>query len=242
MDLRDALQISEANDVQFTFRGGGKLACNRFLLASRSPVFKAMLYGNMSEANSNHPDIHITDTSLEAFTCFIEFAYTDSLTETADVSLLFKVLTLARKYCFTELHRLCDALITNTLSPQNAGTVCMNAYRDRDFELVTMCLQVAAKSLSKMPASELVKIPLECMKLLVQADETTARTIINPSCQSEIAGSKTDIALLILPARTDNARSPVIMPARTFDIARSHPQGVHKRCSYSQRTPLEHRG
>lgn len=65
---------------------------------------------------------------------------------------------------------------------------------------------------------------------------------VNPSCQSEIAGFKTDIALLILPARTDNARSPVIMPARTFDIARSHPQGVHKRCSYSQRTPLEHRG
>ncbi|HEY9757794.1 MAG TPA: kelch repeat-containing protein, partial [Oculatellaceae cyanobacterium] len=40
-----------------------------------------------------------------------------------------------------------------------------------------MCLQVIAGSLTKTPASQIAKLPLECMKLLVQADETSADEI-----------------------------------------------------------------
>eukprot|EP00920_Eleutheroschizon_duboscqi_P029784 GHVT01072378.1.p1 GENE.GHVT01072378.1~~GHVT01072378.1.p1 ORF type:complete len:158 (+),score=26.71 GHVT01072378.1:1052-1525(+) len=49
--------------------------CNRFLAAARSPVLRAMLYGNFSEAGRHH--IVIKDVDSTVMPAFIEFINTD---------------------------------------------------------------------------------------------------------------------------------------------------------------------
>ncbi|HEY9757793.1 MAG TPA: BTB/POZ domain-containing protein [Oculatellaceae cyanobacterium] len=77
--LAKALQDPELSDVQFIFPGGESISCNRFMLATRSPVFRAMLFGHMMEANSDSPEIRIADASPEPFRQFIRFFYTITL-------------------------------------------------------------------------------------------------------------------------------------------------------------------
>ncbi|HEY9756011.1 MAG TPA: BTB/POZ domain-containing protein [Oculatellaceae cyanobacterium] len=177
LSFSNALGDADFNDVRFTFPGGETMSCNRFLLASRSPVFRAMLFGHMSEAKENNPDIFISDASPEAFRQFINFFYTNHSPGALDVALLHQVLMIARKYCFTQLQHLCETHLSQKLSPQSAGACCAEAYQNGNYELVTKCLQVIARSFTNTPASEIAKLPPECMKLLIQADETTAEEV-----------------------------------------------------------------
>lgn len=194
------------HDVKFTFPSGKAISCNRFVLAARVPVFRAMLYGHMKEATD---DVYISDSSPEAFKQFINFMYCDSLDETADVSLVHQVLGIARKYCFATLQLHCESLLAQKLSPLNAGTCCLEAYRAGNYELVSVCLQAIARSLTSTPSSEIAKLPLQCMQLLVQADETAAPEVdIFKACvswaQSRSNDLKSEMQCLLPHIRFEN--------------------------------------
>lgn len=173
----------------------------------------------MSEALEDNPAIPLQDSSREAFKLFLDFTSTDVLPETLDVTLTHQLLIIARKYCFTRLTDLCEKRISQTLSSQNACSCCLEAHRAGDFELVSKCLQVIACSFSRTPLSEIAKLPLECMKLLVQADETTAgESAIFQACiawaESRSQDIKSEMQCLLPLVRFQNMTPSQLMSCR----------------------------
>ncbi|KAK3157596.1 hypothetical protein QOZ80_2AG0124840 [Eleusine coracana subsp. coracana] len=76
-----ALLLSEQGaDVRFMV-GDEAFAAHRCVLAARSPVFKADLFGRMKEGTTTMPCIQIDDMAPQVFKTLLHFIYTDSLPE-----------------------------------------------------------------------------------------------------------------------------------------------------------------
>jgi speckle-type POZ protein len=80
--LRNLLTTGEGADVVFEV-AGETFAAHRWLLASRSSVFRAELFGPMKEGESGNANvIRVDDMEAVVFRTMLYFAYTDSLPET----------------------------------------------------------------------------------------------------------------------------------------------------------------
>ncbi|CAN6311045.1 unnamed protein product [Urochloa humidicola] len=75
--LSSLLQSGEGADVRFEV-GGETFMAHRCVLAARSPVFKAELFGSMKEGTSMST-IRIDDMEPEVFGLLLSFIYTDSM-------------------------------------------------------------------------------------------------------------------------------------------------------------------
>ena len=170
--LLDSRTIS--GDVTFTFSGGEGFFCDRFMLAARSPVFRAMFYGHMSEAVSSHPEVAIDDLPAQDVRALLTFIYTDKMPEGPNLLEMQGLLAAARKYCLSTLQNICSDAIVRSLTPDNACQHCAEAYARSEFELATSCLKVIASSFQHVPVTEIAKLPAECLKLLLQSNETAA--------------------------------------------------------------------
>ncbi|KAF0901306.1 hypothetical protein E2562_039232 [Oryza meyeriana var. granulata] len=76
------LEVDEGKDVAFSV-GGEAFAAHRIVLAARSPVFKAELYGPMRESGTQC--IAIKDMRPSVFRALPHFIYTDVLPDMADL-------------------------------------------------------------------------------------------------------------------------------------------------------------
>lgn len=74
------LASKEGADVTFQVAGGETFSAHRCVLAARSPVFRAQLFGEMKEAKAAAGAvIAIDNMDARVFGCFLSFIYTDSL-------------------------------------------------------------------------------------------------------------------------------------------------------------------
>ncbi|CAN6288191.1 unnamed protein product [Urochloa humidicola] len=75
-------QSGQGADVRFrAVDGGEEFAAHRYVLAVRSPVFQAELFGAMREAASEQCVVEIRDMRADVFRNLLHFIYTDSLPE-----------------------------------------------------------------------------------------------------------------------------------------------------------------
>uniref|UniRef100_A0A0D9XJW6 BTB domain-containing protein n=1 Tax=Leersia perrieri TaxID=77586 RepID=A0A0D9XJW6_9ORYZ len=79
LHLRDLLYAEKGVDLVFE-AGGETFAAHRCVLAARSPVFSAELFGSMKESDATGV-IRIDDMEAEVFRALLHFMYTDSLSE-----------------------------------------------------------------------------------------------------------------------------------------------------------------
>ncbi|XP_037457865.1 BTB/POZ and MATH domain-containing protein 2-like [Triticum dicoccoides] len=77
-DFNILFKTEAGADVTFEV-GGNKLATHRCVLAARSKVFMAQLFGPMKEATAQTGVIHIKDMEASVFRALLSFIYTDSL-------------------------------------------------------------------------------------------------------------------------------------------------------------------
>ncbi|CAD6253144.1 unnamed protein product [Miscanthus lutarioriparius] len=83
--LGDLLARKDGADVTFQLVPGGEtFSAHRCVLAARSPVFRAQLFGEMMESKSTGVVIPIEDMEAQVFSSLLAFIYSDSLPETAD--------------------------------------------------------------------------------------------------------------------------------------------------------------
>ncbi|XP_004980474.2 BTB/POZ and MATH domain-containing protein 2-like [Setaria italica] len=80
-DLGRLLATKEGADVDFEV-GGMVFAAHRCVLAARSPVSKADLFGPTMEENTSY--IRINDMNAETFQALLHYIYTDSLPDMND--------------------------------------------------------------------------------------------------------------------------------------------------------------
>ena len=101
------------SDIKFTC-GESKqkyFYAHKFVLATSSPVFYAMFYGDLAEKNSV---IHLPDADEESFEAFLRFLYTDENHATLELTL--KMIYLAKKYMIVAFAERCWELVDIELS------------------------------------------------------------------------------------------------------------------------------
>ena len=97
--------------------GGQTFAAHRCVLAARSPVFSAELFGTMKESNTNTAGvIHVDDREAQVFKALLYFVYTDSLPKTKNTEeedeeedvMSQHLLVAADRYNLDRLELLCE--------------------------------------------------------------------------------------------------------------------------------------
>uniref|UniRef100_K1R766 BTB/POZ domain-containing protein 6 n=1 Tax=Magallana gigas TaxID=29159 RepID=K1R766_MAGGI len=122
-------------DVTFKVGTAGKeVKAHKYVLASRSSVFAAMLYGSLSEANDV---IAVPDIEAETFNILLKFLYFEDhgIDETTVITTLYA----AEKYAVTELVEICQSFLESKMAADNVCVVMENARMFNMADLLTKC-------------------------------------------------------------------------------------------------------
>ncbi|XP_051177645.1 BTB/POZ and MATH domain-containing protein 1-like [Lolium perenne] len=136
-------------DVSFNVRGE-TFRAHRFVLAMRSPVFKAELYGPMREASKGHR-ITIEDMQPAVFRALLHFIYTDSLPrkhlEGDDNTEMIRLLLVAAdRYAMERLKLVCQSILCEDLNVDNVATTLALADQHSCDKLKDACLEFVEMS------------------------------------------------------------------------------------------------
>ncbi|KAF7063302.1 hypothetical protein CFC21_069829 [Triticum aestivum] len=112
------LESKDGADVAFQV-GGEILLAHRSVLAARSPVFKAELFGAMRERAGDPIEIH--DIEADVFKSLLHFIYTDSLPQ-VDVVTANHLLVAADRYDIERLKLICQDKLCNHIGTKMVAT------------------------------------------------------------------------------------------------------------------------
>ncbi|KAJ4767822.1 BTB/POZ domain-containing protein [Rhynchospora pubera] len=136
------LESSETTDVTFVVENQS-FSCHRSILAARSPVLKAELFGNMVEATQKH--IKIEDISPEVFKVMIHFMYTDFLplcdSETVSAEMAQHLFVAADRYAIEGLKSLCEDQLCDSVSLDTVASTLALAQLHNSPRLKNHCLE-----------------------------------------------------------------------------------------------------
>lgn len=107
----DLLLAEEGTDVTFKV-GGETIAAHRCVLAARSAVFKAELFGTMKEGTTTTSVIQVDDMDAQVFRAMLGFIYSDSppdIEEEEDADVMWQHLLIAAdRYDLRRLRLICE--------------------------------------------------------------------------------------------------------------------------------------
>lgn len=139
-------QADESSDVSFSV-GGETFPAHRAVLAARSPVFRAQLFGSMADAKMSCITLH--DIQPSTFKILLQFLYTDALpgevealdqTSSTTVQLFLNLLAAADMCHLDRLKLLCARELWACLSAENVATILCCAETQGCQELKSRCL------------------------------------------------------------------------------------------------------
>ncbi|TVU24178.1 hypothetical protein EJB05_26581, partial [Eragrostis curvula] len=108
--------------------GGEVFMAHRIVLAARSPVFMAELFGPMKENVSTH--VQIDDMEAKVFKVFLHFIYNDSLPEIEEGDKMIMaqhLLVAADKYNMERLKLICEGILRNYIDSSLVATTLVLA-------------------------------------------------------------------------------------------------------------------
>ncbi|XP_044359433.1 BTB/POZ and MATH domain-containing protein 2-like [Triticum aestivum] len=122
----DLFMAKEGNDVTFEV-GGETISAHRRVLAARSRVFKAELFGPMKEGTSTASAIHIDDMEPRVFRAMLAFIYCDSEPEMekedGEDAICQLLLVAADRYDLQRLKLICEAKICGFIGVNTTTTI-----------------------------------------------------------------------------------------------------------------------
>ncbi|KAJ3685869.1 hypothetical protein LUZ61_015033 [Rhynchospora tenuis] len=147
-DIEKLWGRGEGFDVTFEVQEE-RISAHKFMLAARSPVFKAELYGSMKEANSS--SIKIEDMKAEVFKALLHFIYTDKFDDEElkcglSDELVQDLFAAADRYALEKLKMQCQKRLHVDLSIDTVLTTLTLAERHNSAWLKEKCLQFASYS------------------------------------------------------------------------------------------------
>ncbi|XP_034599979.1 BTB/POZ and MATH domain-containing protein 2 [Setaria viridis] len=182
-DFGKLLQIGEGADVVFkvqdeTFRA------HRIVLAVRSPVFKAELYGPLKD-NKNSGIILVEDIHPVVFKALLHFMYTDSLPAMHDLDgdenkeIIKHLLVAADRYGMERMKLVCASILSKRLDVESVSDALALADRHSCSKLKDTCIQfiISSNSMDEVVASrgykELKRVcPAATVELWEQASKS----------------------------------------------------------------------
>ncbi|KAL0371347.1 UNVERIFIED_CONTAM: BTB/POZ and MATH domain-containing protein 2 [Sesamum angustifolium] len=146
------LESGKGTDVTFevdgeTFNG------HKLVLAARSPVFRAQLYGPMKDQNSEC--IKVEDMEAPVFKALLHFMYWDALPDLEELTGLNSkwasalmsqhLLAAADRYGLDRLRLLCEANLCEDVAINTVATTLALAEQHHCFQLKSVCLKFVAQ-------------------------------------------------------------------------------------------------
>ncbi|KAL6654216.1 hypothetical protein ACP70R_007681 [Stipagrostis hirtigluma subsp. patula] len=125
--------------------GGATFDAHRNVLAVRSPVFMAELFGAMREKTATH--VRIDDMEPAVFKAFLHFIYTDSLPEIDKgdkIAMAQHLLVAADRYGMERLKLICEVMLHNNINTSTAANTLVLAERHGCNRLKEACLKFIA--------------------------------------------------------------------------------------------------
>ena len=110
---------------------------HKYVLATSSPVFYAMFYGDLAEKNSV---IHLEDADEESLEMFLRFLYTEEYSTTPENAL--NVMYLAKKYMVPLLVDKSVEILIDGIEPDNVLPILESATQFSISDLEKKCWQV----------------------------------------------------------------------------------------------------
>ncbi|CAN6229628.1 unnamed protein product [Urochloa humidicola] len=144
-DFANMLKDRESADVTFSV-GGQLFPAHRCVLAARSPVFRAELFGPMKEKSERN--IKIDDMEPSIFEALLHFIYTDSLPDDCGAERnnvpLQHLLVAADRYGFDRLRLMCEVKMCQSLDAETVATTLTLAEQHHCVQLKRACLDFIA--------------------------------------------------------------------------------------------------
>ncbi|CAL4997539.1 unnamed protein product [Urochloa decumbens] len=147
--LGKLLEAEEGADITFSV-GGETFGAHKLVLAMRSPVFKAELYGPMKEGSAQL--VIIEDMQPVVFRALLHFIYTDSLPDMdnlggdANCEMMRHLLVAADRYAVVRLKLVCQSILCENLNAKNVVTTLVLAYQHDCNLLQDVCLEYISSS------------------------------------------------------------------------------------------------
>ncbi|KAF8649694.1 hypothetical protein HU200_064235 [Digitaria exilis] len=138
------LEDMETADVTFTV-GGEVFAAHGCVLAARSPVFRAEIFGPAMKEKATRR-VEVEDMEPSIFRALLHFVYTDSLPEDAgDGNVPMQhLLVAADRYGLDRLRLLCEVKMCDGIDVETVSTTLALAEQHRCVQLKKACLQFIA--------------------------------------------------------------------------------------------------
>ena len=163
----EALRSGEFADIKLRSEDGGEFHAHRQLLAIRSPVFGAMFFGSMREAQTGTAHIKSPRAAVEQL---LQCVYTDEIDEKVAEPLSAELLELGTQYQIPRLVDLVKALMLTTLSVDNAAERFLFAVRFSFADLKEACETIIRGNLAAVMTTagwaEIVKNPSAMGRLI----------------------------------------------------------------------------
>lgn len=145
------LESGEAADLNIEV-DGEIFAAHKLVLATRSPVFKAQLFGPMKDRDTEC--IKIEEMEASVFKALLHFIYWDALPDMEDLgglttkwvsSLMAQhLLAAADRYGLVRLRLLCEAKLCEDVAINTVATTLALADQHHCFQLKSVCLKFVA--------------------------------------------------------------------------------------------------
>ncbi|KAL6843200.1 hypothetical protein ACP4OV_026913 [Aristida adscensionis] len=172
--LGKLLEAEKGADVTLSI-GGETFAAHKIVLAMRSPVFKAELYGPMSETGMQL--IPINDMQPAVFKALLHFIYTDALPAMADLEgndrseMIRHLLVAADRYAMDRLKLICQSILCEDLDVQNVAITLALADQHHCDMLKDACIEfISSSTVDDIVATQgFVDLKRNCPAVLVDA-------------------------------------------------------------------------
>ncbi|KAF2314905.1 hypothetical protein GH714_037139 [Hevea brasiliensis] len=143
------LESGKGTDVNFEV-DGEVFAAHKLVLATRSPVFRAQLFGPMKDQNTQL--IKVEDIEAPVFKALLHFIYWDSLPDLEELTGLNSkwastlmsqhLLAAADRYGLDRLRLLCEANLCEDVAINTVATTLALAEQHHCFQLKAVCLKL----------------------------------------------------------------------------------------------------
>ncbi|KAK1686189.1 hypothetical protein QYE76_047037 [Lolium multiflorum] len=142
-DLANLLTTGEEADVTFQVEGED-FSAHKIVLAMRSPVFKAELYGPMKGKTTRK--IAVQDMQPAVFSALLHFIYTDALPSMEDLDdderkeMVKHLLVAADRYAVERLKMICEGVLCRSLDVESVATMLALADQHQCSRLRDACV------------------------------------------------------------------------------------------------------
>uniref|UniRef100_A0A0E0EY50 BTB domain-containing protein n=1 Tax=Oryza meridionalis TaxID=40149 RepID=A0A0E0EY50_9ORYZ len=138
--LGDLLETGKGADVVFEV-AGQTFAAHRCVLAARSPVFSAELYGPMKESDTTTGVVRVEDMEAQVFRALLRFVYTDSLPKMEEEGVMCQhLLVAADRYNLERLKLICEEKLCKHVSVHTVSNLLVLADQHRCEWLKKACV------------------------------------------------------------------------------------------------------